>query len=311
MTDPIEDPSASSTSPTPSAEPTSTTRRATLWRKLGRLAVAVSEADEHEVESAIKQLGESRRYLAPLGYIAGGFVLLLDGIKLLFLNWRLTLIEILPAVWIWFTFFDLKAHYLHGRQLNIVRGPLALAVAVVVVLITIASFYFNAIFAFAVAGDRPPRIRPAAAQARTHLRLILGWGVVVGLAHVITTIFIARAGLGWFTIALGLVLVVMMVTFVSVPAQLIGVQQQKAPMKDKISGAAASGAMSVVLTSPGFLLNRIGILLAGTSTLRIPGLVLFSIGVGLEAAASSGAKAVKLSTRFSATGVPTGEDDAP
>ena len=101
-----------------------------------------------------------RRYLAPLGYIAGGFALLFDGLKLLILNWRLTLIEIVPALWIWFTFWDLKAHYLKGRELYLVRGPLALAVAAVVVLITVAAYWCNAVFAFAVSGPRPPLIRP-------------------------------------------------------------------------------------------------------------------------------------------------------
>ena len=261
------------------------------------MAGAVRDADHSEIETAVQALGQSRRYLAPLGYVAGGFALLFDGLKLLVLNWRLTLIEILPALWIWFTFWDLKAHYLRGREFNIVRGPTALAVAAVVVLITIAAYWCNAVFAFAVSGPRPPRIRPTIAQVRPHLRLIVTWGVVVGMAHATATIFVARAGVGWFTLALGLVLVVMSVTFVSVPAQLIG-NKYAPPFKEKITGAAASGAMSAVLTSPGFLLNRIGLLLLGVSALRIPAMVVFSIGVALQAAATSGAKAVKLGSRW-------------
>ena len=56
--------------------------------------------------------------------------------------------------------------------------------------------------------------------------------------------------------------------------------------------------MSAVLTSPGFLLNRIGLLLLGVSVLRIPAIIVFSIGVALQAAATSGAKAVKLGSRW-------------
>ena len=269
------------------------------WQALARLARAVSAADEHEVEAALRQLSGTRRLLAPLGYLAGGFVLLLDGLKLLVLNWRLTIIEILPAVWIWLTFWDLKAHALKGRTFEVVRGPTAVLVAVVVVAVTVGAYWCNAVFAFTVAGVRPPRIRPALAQVRSHLGLILGWGVVVGLAHAVTTVYVARHGDPAFSICLSIVLLVMMVSFVSVPAQLIGART-KAPLRVKVTGAAAGGALSAVLTSPGFVLNRLGLLLAGTSLLRIPGVVLFSIGVALEAAATSGAKAVKLGSKWAA-----------
>ena len=172
-----------------------------------------------------------------------------------------------------------------------------MAVAAVVVLVTVAAYWCNAVFAFAVSGPRPPLIRPTVALVRPHLRLILGWGVAVGIAHATATIFVARAGVGWFTLALGAVLMIMSVTFVSVPAQLIG-DTYKPPLREKLTGAAASSAMSAVLTSPGFLLNRIGLLLLGVSVLRIPAIIVFSIGVALQAAATSGAKAVKLGSRW-------------
>jgi hypothetical protein len=37
-------------------------------------------------------------------------------VKLLFTNWRLTLVQILPAMWIWAAMLDLKAHALHGKE---------------------------------------------------------------------------------------------------------------------------------------------------------------------------------------------------
>ena len=109
--------------------------------------------------------------------------------------------------------------------------------------------------------------------------------------------------------ALGLVLLVMMTSFVSVPAQIIGVEKSKQPLKTKIGAGAASGALSAVLTSPGFVCNRLGLLMAGTSVLRIPGIIVFSIGVALQAAATSGAKAVKLGTKFGAGATPAPTDD--
>ncbi len=299
MTDspPPTPPSASESSESATPRPGSTTRRAALWETLGRLTLAVRDADETQIEDAVRALGESRRIYAPLGYIAGGFGLLFDGVKLLFSNWRLTLIEILPAVWIWVTFWNLKAHYLRDREFAYIHGWLALALAVVVVSITIGAYWCNAVFAFAVAGPKPPRIRSAVNQVRRHHRTILGWGFAVGMAHASATVYMSRWGKDAFTLAMGAVLVVMMVTFVSIPAQFIGAQT-KGTLQDKISGAAASGAMSAVLTSPGFILNRLGLLMAGTSVLRIPGVIVFTMGIALQAAATSGAKAVKLGTKW-------------
>jgi hypothetical protein len=44
--------------------------------------------------------------------------MLFNGLKLLFSNWRLTLVQILPAMWIWLAMFDLKEHALHGKSLT-------------------------------------------------------------------------------------------------------------------------------------------------------------------------------------------------
>jgi hypothetical protein len=307
---PADAPVESSELPRPAA-PRPATRRAAAWETLGRLTAAVRDADEHQIEGALRSLGTKRRYLAPIGYIAGGFGLLLDGVKLLFSNWRLTLIEIVPAVWIWLTFWNLKSHYLRGRDFAYIHGWVALALAIVVLAITVASYWCNAVFAFAVAGPQPPDLRRAMDQVGEHWRQILGWGFVVGLAHAATTIYVSRWGTNPFTLAMGAVLIVMMVTFVSIPAQFIGAQNAKLTMQEKISGAAASGAMSAVLTSPGFILNRLGLLMFGTSVLRIPGIVLYTIGIALEAAATSGAKAVKLGTKWSAQAATHREEPSP
>ena len=284
-----------------------TTRRANFWEVLRRLIAAVRDADNDEIERTLHEVGGRRKWLAPIGFVAGGFALLLDGMKLLVLNWRLSLIEVIPAVWIWLTLWDLKAHFLGGREFYIVRGPLAFVVAAVVVLVATTAYACNAIFAFAVSGPQPPRIRPAVAKARAHKGLIIGWGVGVGLAHAVSTVFVARLGLWPFTIALGAVFVVMSVTFISVPAKLIGEEKPpKLPLRDAMSNGAASGAMSAVLTSPGLLLNRLGLLLFGFKALQIPAIILFTIGVALQAAATSSAKAVKLGSRFGGTGTVRG-----
>ena len=53
-----------------------------------RLVVAVTTADPSAIERATRQLGASRRWLAPFGWAAGTIVLLVTGVKLLLFNWR-------------------------------------------------------------------------------------------------------------------------------------------------------------------------------------------------------------------------------
>ena len=63
------------------------------------------------------------RWLAPLALVVGGLAMLFQGVRTLFINWRLTLIQILPAMWIWVVMVDLKAHVLHGRSFHEFHRP--------------------------------------------------------------------------------------------------------------------------------------------------------------------------------------------
>ena len=67
-------------------------------------------------------------------------------------------------MWIWAAMLDLKLHVLHGKEFHIIRGPLLIPILLVIAAITAASFYLNAVFAFAIsepghAAD-PPGVRP-------------------------------------------------------------------------------------------------------------------------------------------------------
>lgn len=279
-----------------------------LARALGRLVLAVREAEPAHIEAASRQLGRSRRWLAPLAYVAGSLALLVDGVKLLIANWRLSLVELVPALWIWITTWNLKAHFLRGRSLAFIHGPAVLGVAVAAVVVTVVSFWCNAVFAIAVDRPPPPRLVPAFAEARRHAGYLSAWGVGVGLAYALATVYAARAGLGWYGLALGLVLAVMMTTFVSVPARLIAARHRQS-LRDRVTTGAVGGALSAVVLSPGFLLNRVGLLLIGVRFLLVPGIVLFTLGVALQAAGVSTVKAVKLSTKL--TGGSARADEAP
>ncbi len=272
-----------------------------LVRTLGRLILAIRDSEPARVEAASRELGRRRRWLAPLAFAAGALALLVDGVKLLFSNWRLSLIEVVPALWIWLTTWNLKAHFLRGRSLAFIHGPAVLAVAAAAVVVTVVSFWCNAVFAFAVDGPPPPRLAPAYAESRRHTRYLVLWGVGVGLAYASATVYAARAGLWWYGLALGVVLGIMIITFVSVPARLIASRHRMA-VRDRLAAGAVGGVLSAVVLSPGFLLNRVGLLMIGVRPLAVPGFVLFTIGVALQAAGMSTVKAVKLSTKLTTSG---------
>src|SRR5262249_43834152 len=98
-------------------------RRAATVARARRLARAILDSDEAAVEEAVLRLSRSRRLFAPLALAVGAVIMLFDGLKLLFGNWRLTLIQVLPAMWIWAAMYDLKAHVLYGKTYHVVTGP--------------------------------------------------------------------------------------------------------------------------------------------------------------------------------------------
>ena len=237
---------------------------------------------------------------APLAFVVGGFVMLLDGVKLLFSNWRLLLVQVVPAMWIWVAMIDLKAHVLHGKSFHVLRGPVLIPLVLAVVAITAASFFLNAVFGFVIARPGPPEVRPAFAQARAHRRPILISGAVVGLALGLSTLVVTRWGSPWFAISLSIVVGVMMVCYVAVPARLIGVKPAGS-RRDKLAIGAVGGALSAVVCTPPYLLGRIGILMLGSPILLVPGIILIMVGITLQAGATGAVRTVKMSAKLVGT----------
>src|SRR5438270_12228208 len=149
------------------AEP-SKRRRGRRWAiladRIGSLVHAIQENDERKIEEAILRMSESRRLFAPLAFLVGAFVMLFNGLRLLVSNWRLTLVQILPAMWIWLAMLDLKARTLHGKTFNVLRGPLLIPIVLGIVMLTVVSFFLNAVFAFTIAKPEPLKIRSGFAQ---------------------------------------------------------------------------------------------------------------------------------------------------
>jgi hypothetical protein len=267
-----------------------------------RLAVvgrAVRDGDEAAVVRVVENLSRRHRLLAPLALVVGGVLLLFGGLRLLFANWRLTLIQVPPAMWIWIAMYDLRAHVLHDRSWHAIRGPIVIPIIAGIVAITALCFFLNAVFGFAISQDGRPELRPAVAEARRHPRTILGSGAIVGLALALTVTVVARAHRPWFALCLSVVIGVMMVAYVAVPARLIGVKTGGS-RRDRLSASVVGTVLGAVVSTPAYLLGRIGLLMIGSPFLRFPGILIFLLGFTLQAGATSAVKAVKLGAKLGA-----------
>ncbi len=251
----------------------------------------------------ILRLSRSRRWLAPLALAVGAFAMLFDGVKLLFTNWRLTLIQVLPAMWIWAAMYDLKAHVLRGgakitASFHVLTGPAVVTPIVLgIAAVTAASFYLNAVFAFAIVQPGLPAIRPAFTRVRSHLAIVLGSGAVVGILLGLSIVVVVRWGVFWFGLTLGIVVAVMMVCYVAVPARLIGMKTTHSK-RDKLAASAVGGAIGAVICTPPYVLGRVGLLMLGSRLLLIPGIIVFAVGLTLQAGATGAVKAIKMSAKL-------------
>ena len=278
-------------------------RRRSLRQLVRRLIVSIRDGDEHKIEDAVLQLSQKRRIFAPLALAVSVFVMLFSGLRLLVTNWRLMLIQVLPAMLIWATTIDLKAHVLRGQEFHDIRGPIVLVLFAAAVLVTTAAFYLNAAFAFAVSQPGSPQLRTGFEEARKHARAVLCWGAGTGLALGVAAILAPRWGLGWFALLLGIVLGVLMVSYVAVPARIVGVSTPKAAKaeqsrRDKLAASAVSGILGGIVCAPPYVIVRIGLALLGSSALFWLGVAILTVGLMLQAGITGAVKAVKVSAKL-------------
>jgi hypothetical protein len=264
--------------------------------RLANLVRAIRDDDQAAIDAMVR-LSASRRAFAPIALTVGAFAMLLDGLRLLLSNWRLTLVQILPAAWIWLATYDLKAHVLHGKSLRALEGPILIPINLAIVAITAGAFFLNAVFAFAIAGPRPPQIRTAFAAARSRIAVIGTWGAAVGVLLGLSTTVVTRWGHPWFALSLGVVIGVMMVCYVAVPARMIGVKPTQS-RRDKLTASALGAAIGATVCTPPYVLARVGILMLGTPVLFIPGLFVVTFGVTLQAGATGAVRAIKMGAKL-------------
>lgn len=299
---------ATPSAPAPDTGPASPTsrpaasRRARLGAGIRRLVDAIDRSDDDEVERAVLHLSRRSRWLAPLALIVGAFMMLFQGLKLLLTNWRLTLVQIVPAMWIWLAMLDLKIHVLRGRQFNVLRGPVLVPLFLAVMALTAASFYLNGVFAFAVSKPGKPEIRPAFADANRHLGVISAWGLSIGFALAFSTLVVARWGYWSFAVSLGVVVGIMMLCYLTVPARMVGITKTSTTRsKDMLMSTVLAGVIGAVVCSPPYLLGRLGILMLGWRYLFWFGVAFIVVGVTLQTGVTSAVKAVKFSAKLIGT----------
>lgn len=277
------------------------TRREVLVRQGRALVRAIREGDEAQIEASVVALSRSRRIFAPLVFAVAAVVMLFQGVRLLFSNWRLTLVQVLPAMWIWLALLDLKAHVFDGKEFHTWHGGTEALLVAAIAVVTAAASYLNAVFAFAISQPGTPQIRPAFTLARRHLPVILGFGLTVGVALGVSAIVVPRWGRPWFVLSLGIVVGVMMLTYVTVPARIVGIKPVGS-RRDKLAAAAIGGTLGAIVCTPPYVIGRIGILLIGSNRVLVlaVGAALLAIGLTLQAGATGAVKAVKMSAKLAA-----------
>jgi hypothetical protein len=262
-----------------------------------RLLRDIRDGDERDLQAALRSHETRRNLFLVLTLTVGALIMLLQGLKLLFVNWRLSLLQIIPAMWIWAAMVYFKVHVFHGREFRLWYGPGALLVILGTMLITVASLYLNAVFGFAISAPGHPEIRPAFRLASRYLPATAGIGAVLGLALGVSAVIVPRWGYFWFALALGVVIGLEMVIYVALPSRLIGITPG-GTRRDKLAASVVGGAIGACICTPPYAVGRVGIILLGSGTWFPLGVIMVAVGFVLQAGATGAVKAVKMSAKF-------------
>src|SRR4051812_26863492 len=260
-------------------QPESRTRA--LVVRLVELVRAVADADPEEIEATARRLGSSRRYLAPVAWVAGMLVLVVRGIRLLLTNWRLLALELVPATWVWLTMWNLRHGDLRSTPLHEITVLTLLTAVGIASLASIAALWCNCVFGFAISQPQGS-VRPAIRQTWPFRRRLLVAGIVVGAGD--TTGFAAipdlptpwaHAGAVWAMYGILLSALVVM------PAWVIGIARRRFGPVETVQRWVTGWALAAVAIAPGFVVARLGGLLTDVSRFDVLGFVLLSLGVVL------------------------------
>lgn len=278
--------------------------------KLRRVVAAIERGDEQLVTAEVLRWSRAWRPLAPLALCIGAFVMLFEGLRRLWTNWRLILVEAVPAMWAWAIMLDLRLHVFGGRGLRAWSGPLAFGLAGVAVVVTVAALYLNTVFAFALAAPGAATLGPAFGRANGHVGTVVAVGVPVGAAVGAAAFAVPRFGLAWFTLALGVAAGAEMLAAVVLPARLVGARAAGSPRRDRFVAGVIAGVLGAIVCAPSYALGRVGIMLLGSSGLVALGVVLLVIGFTLQSGTAGAVKAIKVGAKAATHPGPSGPSPA-
>jgi len=90
-----------------------------------------------------------------------------------------------------------------------------------------------------------------------------------------------------------------MISYVAVPSQLTGMKTTRS-RRDKLTASVVGGTIGAVICTPPYILGRVGLLMLGSPALYIfiPGIILFAVGLTLQAGATGAVKTVKMSAKL-------------
>jgi hypothetical protein len=262
---------------------------------------AVRSTDPAQVESALAQLSGKRRWLRPLAYGAGTVAIVFDGVLLLLHNWQLTLLQLFPAIWIGVMTWNLENHFLSRRE---TPTDVGVGAAIVLLLAAQTAYWCNATFAYTMVQGDAADIRAAFREARPHWRLVGGLALLTGAVQATIWLLMPYMRVSSFWIALLVMFVVQIYLFIAIPSWLLAIEKSGS-RRDHMTRSLTTGVLSGVASTPGFLFNRIGLLLLGVGgAVFWIGVVVVSIGAVLHVTASSSVRVVKMSLRLRPAAAP-------
>jgi hypothetical protein len=121
-----------------------------------------------------------------------------------------------------------------------------------------------------------------------------------------SAIVVPRWGLSWFALSLGIVVGVMMLTYVTVPARIVGIKPTGS-RRDKMAATVIGGTLGAIICTPPYILGRLGVILLGSPALLPLGVIVLVIGLTLQAGATGAVKAIKMSAKLAAGSLSTPE----
>jgi hypothetical protein len=268
------------------------------------------ERDPQEIADEVRTYAAGRRWLLPLLYVGQTIDSVLAGVWLLLGNWRLLLLELVPALWLGAITWDWRVRTFGRLPLAEVHGLVALGVVLVVLGTTLVAYWCNSVFAFTAVQPSPVDLSAAFASARSHARRITTWALAAGGAHAVVAVAFTRTNVLLYSIALGAVVLVQMYGLVALPVALVAQPTKKLRTRgERAARLALNGALSGVASTPGFLLNRIGILLFAVG-LPWLGVAVLVPAVVFQAAGAASSRAVQLAARVQEANE-SGEEGAP